>query len=113
MTQATLVTLTTSSDVHFAEIFGRLFLRLGHEHIDVLFSTQSSSEESLGLVLREQDTEHVLQAIQRLFRTELKRGDLNPVSVHRNVAAIAVFGLSDEGHVASWDVCFPRWLAPT
>ena len=34
VTQATLVTLTTSSDVHFAEIFGRLFLRLGHEHID-------------------------------------------------------------------------------
>jgi aspartokinase/homoserine dehydrogenase 1 len=97
VTQACLVTLSTRRDVHFAEIFGRLFLRLGHEHIDVLFSTQSSSENSLGLVLREQDTEHVVHAIQRLFRTELKHGVLNPVSVHRDVAVIAVLGSGMKG----------------
>lgn len=97
VTQAALVTLTTRRDVHFAEIFGRLFLRLGHEHIDVLFSTQSSSEDSLGLVLREQDTEHVVHAIQRLFRTELKHGVLNPVSVHGDVAVIAVLGSGMKG----------------
>lgn len=97
VTQAALVTLTTRRDVHFAEVFGRLFLRLGHEHIDVLFSTQSSSEDSLGLVLREQDTEHVVHAIQRLFRTELKHGVLNPVSVHRDVAVIAVLGSGMKG----------------
>jgi aspartokinase/homoserine dehydrogenase 1 len=97
VTQASLVTLTTRQDVHFAEIFGRLFLRLGHEHIDVLFSTQSSSEDSLGLVLRERDTEHVVHAIQRLFRTELKHGVLNPVSVHRDVAVIAVLGSGMKG----------------
>lgn len=97
VTQASLVTLTTRHDVHFAEIFGRLFLRLGHEHIDVLFSTQSSSEDSLGLVLREQDTEHVIHAIQRLFRTELKHGVLNPISVHKDVAVIAVLGSGMKG----------------
>jgi aspartate kinase len=97
VTQASLITLSTRRDVHFAEIFGRLFLRLGHEHIDVLFSTQSSSEDSLGLVLREQDTEHVLQAIQRLFRTELKHGVLNPVSIHRDVAVVAVLGSGMKG----------------
>ena len=97
VTQASLVTLTTRRDVHFAEIFGRLFLRLGHERIDVLFSTQSSSEDSLGLVLREQDTEHVVHAVQRLFRTELKHGVLNPVSVHRDIAVIAVLGSGMKG----------------
>ncbi|HEY1271484.1 MAG TPA: aspartate kinase [Terriglobales bacterium] len=97
VTGASLVTLTTRRDTHFAEIFGRLFLRLGHEHVDVLFSTQSSSEDSLGLVLREQDTEHVVHAIQRLFRTELKHGVLNPVSVHRDVAVIAVLGSGMKG----------------
>ena len=97
VTQATLITLSTRGDVHFAEIFGRLFLRLGHEHIDILFSTQSSSEDTLGLVLREQDTEHVLQAIQRLFRTELKHGVLNPVSVHRDIAVVAVLGSGMKG----------------
>lgn len=95
--RACLITLTTRRDFHFAEIFGRLFLRLGHEHVDVLFSTQSSSEDSLGLVLREEDTEHVVHAIQRLFRTELKHGVLNPVSVHRDVAVIAVLGSGMKG----------------
>jgi aspartate kinase len=97
VTGASLLTLTTRRDTHFAEIFGRLFLRLGHEHIDVLFSTQSSSEDSLGLVLRETDTEPVVRAIQRLFRTELKHGVLNPVSVHNNVAVIAVLGSAMKG----------------
>ncbi|MGC2198085.1 MAG: aspartate kinase [Terriglobales bacterium] len=97
VTQASLVTLTTRRDVHFAEIFGRLFLRLGHEHVDVLFSTQSSSENSLGLVLREADTERVVHAIQRLFRTELKHGVLNPVTVHRDIAVIAVLGSGMKG----------------
>lgn len=97
VTQASLVTLTTRRDVHFAEIFGRLFLRLGHEHIDILFSTQSSSENSLGLVLREPDTERVVHAIQRLFRTELKHGVLNPVAVHRDVAVIGVLGSGMKG----------------
>ena len=98
VTLASLVTVTTRRDVHFAEIFGRLFLRLGHEHVDVLFSTQSSSEDSLGLVLREADTERVVQAVQRLFRTELKHGVLNPVTVHRDVAVIAVLGSGMKGY---------------
>jgi bifunctional aspartokinase / homoserine dehydrogenase 1 len=98
VTQASLVTLTTRRDIHFAEIFGRLFLRMGHEHVDVLFSTQSSSEDSLGLVLREPDTERVVHAIQRLFRTELKHGVLNPVTVHRDIAVIAVLGSGMKGY---------------
>jgi bifunctional aspartokinase / homoserine dehydrogenase 1 len=97
VTQASLVTLTASRDIYFAEIFGRLFMRIGHEPIDVLFSTQSSSEDSLGLVLREQDTEHVVHTIQRLFHTELKHGVLNPVSVQREIAVIAVLGSAMKG----------------
>jgi len=97
VTQASLITLTTRRDIHFAEIFGRLFLRMGHEHVDVLFSTQSSSEDSLGLVLRQADTERVVHALQRLFRTELKHGILNPVTVHRDIAVIAVLGSGMKG----------------
>ncbi len=97
VTQASLLTLTTRRDVHFAEIFGRLFLRLAHEHVDVLFSTQSSSENALGLVFREQDTEHVLGVIHRLFRNELKHGILNQVLVQRDIAVIAVLGETMKG----------------
>jgi len=94
---ASLVTLTTRADVHFAELFGRLFLRLGHDNVDVLFSTQSSSENSLGLVLRQSDHERVISAIQRLFRMELKHGALRPISVQTEMAVIAVLGESMKG----------------
>jgi len=97
VTQASLLTLRARRDIDFAEIFGRLFLRLGHEHIDVLFSTQSSSQDALELVVRDQDTEHALQAMKRLFRVELKHGILNPVSVRRDIAVIAVLGEAMKG----------------
>ena len=97
LTPASLVTVTARRDIHFAEVFGRLFLRLGHEHVDVLFSTQSSSENSLGLVLRAQDTEQVFGAICRLFRMELKHGVLDPITVHNNIAVISVLGESMKG----------------
>jgi len=94
---ASLLTLTTRADTHFAELFGRLFLRLGHDNVDVLFSTQSSSENSLGLVLRQADHDRVLAAIQRLFRMELKHGALRPISVQTEMAVVAVLGESMKG----------------
>jgi aspartate kinase len=98
VTKASLVTLTTRQNHDSAEIFGRLFMRLGHEHVDVLFSTQSSSENALGLVLRQENTEHVVQVIKRLFRNELKHGVLNPISVQDDIAVVAVLGESMKGY---------------
>lgn len=97
VTRATLITLTARPGFPFAELFGRLFLRLGHENVDILFSTQSSSENSLGLVLRQADTEHVVAAIHRLFRVELKHGMLQPIHVSGEVAVVAVLGESMKG----------------
>jgi aspartokinase/homoserine dehydrogenase 1 len=98
VTTASLVTLSTRQNHDSAEIFGRLFLRLSHEHVDVLFSTQSSSENALGLVLRQENTEHVVQIIKRLFRNELKHGVLNPIGVQDDVAVVAVLGESMKGY---------------
>jgi aspartokinase/homoserine dehydrogenase 1 len=93
---AVLLTLVTRRNVHPAELWGRLFLRLGHEHIDVLFATESSPEHALGLVLRKQDGDRVLRLINTLFRIELAQGVLNPVEAN-NVAVVAVLGESMKG----------------
>ncbi|HLH06415.1 MAG TPA: aspartate kinase [Terriglobales bacterium] len=95
--QASLITLTTKREASFAEIFGRLFLRLGHEHVDVLFSTQSSSENSLGLVLREADTDTVVKLMERTFRVEIQHGVVNPIQVQRDIAVVCVLGESMRG----------------
>jgi len=95
--RAALITIRSRHDANSAELFGRLFLRLGHEHTDILFSTQSSSENALGLVFREEDVELALSTIKRLFKQELKHGILKTVEVQRNVGVVAVMGQSMKG----------------
>src|SRR5262249_24929006 len=68
---ATLLTLVSRRDVHPVELWGRLLLRLGQEHIETLFATQSSPEHTLGLVLRKEDSGRVLRLINNIFRIEL------------------------------------------
>ena len=94
---ATLITLVTGREVHSAELFGRLFLRLGQERIDTLFATQSSPEHALGLVLRKDDGVRVLKLIQSIFRIELAQGVLNPVAVQDDIAVVTVLGESMRG----------------
>jgi bifunctional aspartokinase / homoserine dehydrogenase 1 len=94
---ATLITLVTRRDIHPVELWGRLFLRLGQEQVEVLFATQSSPEHALGLVLRKEDGERVLRLIQHIFRIELAQGVLLPVEVNHDVAVVAVLGESMKG----------------
>ena len=94
---ATLITLVTRRDVHPVELWGRLFLRVGQEHIEVLFATQSSPEHALGLVLRPEDGARVLKLIKTIFRIELEQGVLLPVEVNTEVAVVAVLGESMKG----------------
>ncbi|MGZ4822180.1 MAG: aspartate kinase [Terriglobales bacterium] len=96
---AALITLQLQNGGHFEDLFGRLFLGLGHERIDVLFSTHSSSENAIGLVFREQDLERALTIIERVFRTEIKHSVVAPVGVQRDVAVIAVLGETMKGKI--------------
>jgi aspartate kinase len=93
---AVLLTLVSRHDIHPMELWGRLFLRLGQEQIETLFATQSSPEHALGLVLRQEDSAHVMQLINSTFRLELAQGVLNPVAVS-DVAVVAVLGESMKG----------------
>src|SRR5689334_17712900 len=93
---ATLVSLVTRRDVHPVELWGRLFLRLGQEQIEVLFATQSSPEHALGLVLRKEDAGRVLKLINTIFRIELAQGLLSPAQVE-DIAVVAVLGESMKG----------------
>lgn len=94
---AALITLNLRNSEHFEDLFGRLFLGLGHERIDVLFSTHSSSENALGLAFREQDLERALNVVEHVFRMEIKHSVVAPVTVQRDIAVIAVVGETMRG----------------
>ena len=93
---AILISLVTRRDIHPAELWGRLFLRLGQEQIEVLFATQSSPEHALGLVLRKDDAVRVQKLVNSIFRIELAQGLLSPVQAEE-IAVIAVLGESMKG----------------
>ncbi len=95
--QASLITLTSHRGTHFTDMIGRLFQRLGREPVDMLMATQSSSENSLALVVRAADAEVVAREIHHLFRMELKHGVLDPLSIQNDVAVIAVLGEGMKG----------------
>lgn len=94
---AALISLNMPNSGHFEDLFGRLFLGLGHERIDVLFSTQSSSENAIGLLFRQADVERALAVAERVFRTEIKHNMMGPISVQRDLAVIAVLGETMKG----------------
>jgi aspartate kinase len=94
--RASLITVSTRQDGHFAETLGRLLMRLAAEHVELLLLTQSS-QSALGLVVRENDEPRVVELIERLFRTELRHGVLDPISVQREIAVIAVLGEAMKG----------------
>lgn len=96
VSEAVVLTLLSRRDVHPAELWGRLFLRLGQEHIEPLFATQSSPEHTLGLVVRREDRDRMLRLIQSTFRMELAQGVLNPVAVDE-VAVVSVLGEAMKG----------------
>ena len=94
--RCSLITLGARQAVQPAEIFGRMFMRLAAEHVDLLFSAQSA-QHALMLAVREPDERHVVEALRKLFRTELRHGVLEPVDVKRNVGVIAVLGEAMKG----------------
>jgi aspartokinase/homoserine dehydrogenase 1 len=94
---ATLISLFTRRDIHPVELWGRLFLRLGQEQVEVLFATQSSPEHALGLVLRKEDAARVVHLINSIFRIELAQGVLRPAEVNNDIAVFAVLGESMKG----------------
>lgn len=89
---ATLITLVARHEAQSSELFGRLFLRMGQEQIDVLLATQSFPQGKLELVVRKEDSIRVLSFIRAVLRSELAGGVLSPVAVRNDVAVVAVLG---------------------
>ena len=74
-------------------VAARLFSALGEVDISVTMISQSSSEASITLAVEERDAEEAERSIKRAFRGALTRGEIEDVSVRRQVALVAAVGL--------------------
>lgn len=73
-------------------VAAKVFNTLAEHHINVLFISQASSENNISVVVSGQDGERAAQALQVVFRSELKAKSLESVQEEANVSMIAVVG---------------------
>jgi aspartokinase/homoserine dehydrogenase 1 len=72
----------------------RALQRLSEVDVDVLMFSQSLSEHSLNLVVREQDQAHCLEILRREFENR-NQGSVFSLEVKEKVATISVVGVPD------------------
>jgi aspartokinase/homoserine dehydrogenase 1 len=76
-----------------AGISARLFSALAREGISVTMISQSSSEASICVSLRQEEVQVAERVVKQEFRPELSRGEVEEVALRRQVGLVAVVGL--------------------
>jgi aspartokinase len=87
-----LVAVEGNGDTWTPLISARALTRLGEAGIDVLMFTQSFTERTLSLVVRQSDADSCLRSLNREFDGELNRARLSAISARGHVATISVVG---------------------
>ncbi len=87
-----LIAVAGEGETWTPEVAARVLSRLAGAGVDVLMFSQSFSERSLNLVVRQADADHTLKVLGREFREELAQGAIAGLEVQRPVATISVVG---------------------
>ena len=87
-----LLNVSGTSMVGIVGVNSRIFSTLADNSISVFLASQSSSETSITLGLREEDGELARQLLDEEFAYEIGRGSMNRVSVTPGLSTIAIVG---------------------
>jgi aspartokinase/homoserine dehydrogenase 1 len=91
-TGLSLIAVGSQDDAWTLQMAARALQRLSEAGLDVLMFSQSFSEHSLNLVVREQDQAHCLKTLSREFENE-RRGNVCSLGTKEKVATISVVGV--------------------
>ena len=73
-------------------VAGKVFSTVATQGISVLMISQSSSEQSICFVVRSEDAEQAIVALNEAFALELMRRDIDRIWAQRDAAIVAVVG---------------------
>lgn len=76
----------------------RLFETLANEEINVILITQSSSEHSICVAIEETFSERAKEVVDEVFADEIERLKVEPLTVEKDLAIIAVVGDKMKSH---------------
>lgn len=91
-TGLSLISVAGKGDAWTPQIAARALQRLAEGGVDVLMFSQSFSERSLNLVIRQPDQEHCLRLLRREFEDELALRRLSHLRVQEEVGTVSVVG---------------------
>jgi aspartokinase/homoserine dehydrogenase 1 len=91
-TGLSLIAIGSKDDSWSLPMAARTLQRLSEAGVDVLMFSQSFSEHSLNLVVREQDQEHCLKTLRREFESD-KQGSAHSLGAKERVSTISVVGV--------------------
>jgi aspartate kinase len=95
-TGLSLVAVGSRDDSWALPLAARALQGLSEAGVDVLMFSQSFSEHSLNLIVREEDQAHCLRTLGRAFGNG-REGDVYHLGVKERVATVSVVGLGDQG----------------
>ncbi len=78
-------------------VAARVFTAVAEEGISVLMISQSSSEQNICFVIRQDAVEDALSALESAFETELARRNVDRIWAQKGIAIIAVVGAGMKG----------------
>lgn len=87
-----LVTMQGIGMVGVIGINHRLFQALANANVSVFLVSQASSENSTTFAIKNEDAESADQAIRKEFAKEIARGDINNITIEKELATIAIVG---------------------
>ncbi|MEN6479818.1 MAG: aspartate kinase [Anaerolineales bacterium] len=79
-------------------VAGRVFTAVAGCGASILMITQSSSEQSICFLIRQQDTAAVVAYVEEELALEMMRGDIDSVDHQDGVSIVAVVGSGMRGH---------------
>ena len=93
-----LVTLEGNGMMGVPGFSNRLFLAISKKDINIIMITQASSEYSICLGIKSEDSEKAKQSIDEEFEFEIRLGRVSPSKVESNLVNIAVVGDKMKDH---------------
>jgi aspartate kinase len=92
-----LVTVAGRGMMGVPGIAAKVFTAVAQEGISVLMISQSSSEQNICFVIRQEAVERALTALEMAFETELARRNVDRIWAQNEVAIVAVVGAEMKG----------------
>lgn len=87
-----LITFSGLGMVGIIGVNARIFNALSRAGVSVFLVSQASSENTTSFAVRNADADRAVKALEQEFMTDLQTGEINPISVERNLATVAIVG---------------------